>query len=293
MSDFPSGLGGARTAVPTMTDETPHDHAGDWCAVCRLSAPTASDLAPDRTASLRAAIADDSAITSVTQLDLTLIFDVSGCVAEATARAVAMLWDALETAHLEHLQLIGLQLVPAAEASIETVNSVDPVPYHSRDRSIRDLTSLRSALSQLTTDRPITRNALGKEASLWFTKNTSHVSHEEYPVSELCDHRLEDHPGLASRREELSQMLGNAIECSDPSEASELADVALQYFLGKVMLNGNGLLGATEAAAHLGVSRQRMVQIAREGRLPRPIARLGGSRPVWLLDDVEQAKKTR
>ena len=48
---------------------------------------------------------------------------------------------------------------------------------------------------------------------------------------------------------------------------------------------GVELMGAAEVAAHLGVSRQRVNQLASGGDLPEPVAVLEAGR-IWLADDI-------
>lgn len=49
------------------------------------------------------------------------------------------------------------------------------------------------------------------------------------------------------------------------------------------------IMGVAEAAALLGVSKQRVVELRRDGRLPREIAQLA-SGPVWIAEGLEQFK---
>lgn len=52
------------------------------------------------------------------------------------------------------------------------------------------------------------------------------------------------------------------------------------------------VLGLTEIAEYLGISRQRVHQLAKTDGFPEPLARLRQGN-VWLLEDVEQwASKT-
>lgn len=49
------------------------------------------------------------------------------------------------------------------------------------------------------------------------------------------------------------------------------------------------IMGVAEAAALLGVSKQRVVELRRDGRLPREIAQLA-SGPVWIAEGLERFK---
>lgn len=52
------------------------------------------------------------------------------------------------------------------------------------------------------------------------------------------------------------------------------------------------LMGAAEVAAHIGVSRQRVNQLAKAGALPEPVAVLDAGR-IWLADDIRVWKRSR
>lgn len=52
------------------------------------------------------------------------------------------------------------------------------------------------------------------------------------------------------------------------------------------------LMGVAEVAKLLGVSRQRVQQLARRTDFPEPVARLAAT-PVWESEDVEQWARER
>lgn len=52
------------------------------------------------------------------------------------------------------------------------------------------------------------------------------------------------------------------------------------------------LMGAAEVAAALGVSRQRVNQLAHSDGFPRPVAVLEAGR-IWLASDIEAWKEGR
>lgn len=119
-------------------------------------------------------------------------------------------------------------------------------------------------------------------------------------VAEASQNELEsEHPGLSGHLDALCCLVRLSLEGEDHLETipehqvQHIAYVALQYFVKRILDDGHGLVGATEAAEILGVTRQRMSQIAREGAPPRPIAWVGGARPMWLSDDVAIAKNIR
>lgn len=47
------------------------------------------------------------------------------------------------------------------------------------------------------------------------------------------------------------------------------------------------LMGTTEIASLLGVSRQRVQQLSKGDNFPAPVARLAAG-PIWLREDVER-----
>ncbi len=51
--------------------------------------------------------------------------------------------------------------------------------------------------------------------------------------------------------------------------------------------DGHGLMGTAEVAAHLGVSRQRVLQLAAKGDLPAPLAVLSSGK-IWRADDIRR-----
>jgi len=283
-----------------MTVLHPSEDVGDWCAIARLNSRSEVDLSTARLAALRDAFDESGAVTSATGLRLSLAFDVSGSVATATATAIAMLWNALEAAGADGLKLAELQLVPAAEVAPETSSSNHSVPYFSGTERAREVSDLRWALARLptTTITPqCDKNHIVTKDTLWFT---SSQLDKDCAVNETNENGLlHEHPGLSKHREALSWVVKTFLETAtyqspDEYQALRAADATLCYFVQWIMKDTQSLIGATEAAEILGVSRQRMSQIAREdGRFPRPIAKVGGQRPVWLRDDVQAAKDQR
>ena len=51
---------------------------------------------------------------------------------------------------------------------------------------------------------------------------------------------------------------------------------------------GIELLGIQEVAALMGVSRQRVWKRQKDGTLPKPYALVGGKRPVWTREQIEE-----
>lgn len=60
----------------------------------------------------------------------------------------------------------------------------------------------------------------------------------------------------------------------------------------RVPVSPDDLLGATEAIELIGLSRQRMSQLRREGNFPTPFVELTCG-PIWLKADLEAWLKQR
>jgi hypothetical protein len=138
---------------------------------------------------------------------------------------------------------------------------------------------------------------IDKDETVWFNR-WSYRGESQIDCEYLYQSLEANHPGLASHREALSSMVKYALNQAGLGEISgdatyRVSELVLRYFVQDILQGGSGLLGPTEAAELLGVTPQRMSQIARENVPPRPIARLGGERPVWLRDDVEDARESR
>ena len=102
------------------------------------------------------------------------------------------------------------------------------------------------------------------------------------------------HPALLLHSETLGELIGVALaDNAEDTVAQHIAEIAISYLVDKVLGEEDSLLGATEAAPILGLSIERVRQIADEGKMPIPIARVGGKRPIWLKNDVIKAAQKR
>lgn len=112
------------------------------------------------------------------------------------------------------------------------------------------------------------------------------------PEQEIFD----QHPGLLDHRDDLASrigiLLGETRSAKNERLAISIADTALEYVLDELLATEN-ILGATEVAPLLGVTRQRVQQIAHTSKLPQPIAWVANARPVWLRGDVIKAREER
>jgi len=289
--------------LPSTTVTVTREEAGEWCAVCRLEAPNKKDLSRDQMTAVRTNLSEVAAVTSVRDCQLVLSFEVSGDLAQATARAVSLLWDTMETVGLEHLRLLDLQLVPEAEVSGGRNPANEPVPYYARGELAQNLLGFRTDLESFEMTELLDRSEVPKaDISDANKPSCSDLYGDDPPGDESGKWQwrfLEQYPCLNDHRWTLGTILEGLIEEkqnegeSSPELCAEIALSAMHYVIRSILRDGDGLAGSTEAAGYLGVSRQRMCQISHEEIGPFPIARVAGKRPLWLVDDLEQMKGSR
>jgi hypothetical protein len=104
---------------------------------------------------------------------------------------------------------------------------------------------------------------------------------------------LENHPGLAGRLDELTEIIDGMLPENDRGEelARSIASLAISYFSEEILGEGR-VVGGTDAAKIIGMSIAKTVRINQNGEHPKPIAHVGASRyPIWLVEDVDASIK--
>lgn len=77
-------------------------------------------------------------------------------------------------------------------------------------------------------------------------------------------------------------------------QATLLARAAISAAWQDVFEGGNGFLGLTEVADSLGVSKQRVAQLASDDpTMPEPVAKVGSGRRLWLRAHIDDFRATR
>ena len=232
-------------------------------------------------------------VTKVIQSTLILMFDVSGTASGAKSKSVGLVWEALEYAGIGELELTSLKLVPAAEMTRESARRQTPASFQSGSIIASELSALRREISHSSTPLENLDEFLKVDESIASCFGEETRSSKDFVYRRDYEAVSSRHPGLKKHRAFLSWAVGVAlsdqIETKSPEEIAEWAiDMTLSHIFAEVITGKGSVIGATEAAPILGVSIERMRQIAHEEqKSPIPFAWVGGKRPVWLREDVE------
>jgi hypothetical protein len=276
---------------------TCEDTAGEWCAVCHLQLDGRRSFAPGELNKIRHFLKGRGPVTRLIHSTLILMFDVSGTASGAKSKSVGLVWDALEFAGIDELELTSLKLVPTSELTRANSRQQTPASYVSGSMVASEMSSLRREILKSSTPLETYQVALELDKSVARCFNNA-SSGEDCTYEEVCE-AVSLHPGLQKHRDFLSWAVGLALseerDTKSPQEIAErIVNLTLDHIFTEVISDKCSVIGATEAAPILGVSIERMRQIAHEERkFPIPIAWIGGKRPVWLRDDVETESYSR
>jgi hypothetical protein len=83
------------------------------------------------------------------------------------------------------------------------------------------------------------------------------------------------------------EQIAEVITDEERRKAEAVGQAVLSLLREQLLGTGNGLVGTTGASEVVGISKQRVYQLAAVGRFPPPFAFVDGTRPVWLRSDLE------
>ncbi|HEV7723232.1 MAG TPA: hypothetical protein VGO60_18215 [Iamia sp.] len=277
MQQYSSHAHGAGSAPTSVLVADPR-RSGSWLSFCVVALDAQVNVTFGALKQMRRVLPGETPLVSIDSVGMTVAFEVEGDVAAAVAQSISIVWDALESCRLDEGSLRSVQLVPAGEID---GGPNDGVPYFSGEPQVADAMRDRTLLDAVDASQ-----IASPAVEAWRLSLRTSSSDRAGPMVDASF--LVDHPSIALCVDRFTtelQALGPLAVSADL-----VAGLALRHFVRDTIAGADAVVGVTEASALMGLSHQRLSQIAREGGSPKPIAWIGGKRPVWLSSDIVQGR---